>query len=218
MKKIALSFDDGPYNDGLRETAVLLEKLREFNKNKSRKVTVSFFVQGYNIEKNRGLFQEIIKDGHEIGNHAYHQDSWWKKGKSVLENTAVEAVVKNHKILLNSGINCTMFRPPTGRWSAAVWAEIKKQIKTPYYLAGWDEHPETGDAATQKAKFELLLKDISNTDPKVYLLHERRGKGVNTIDDSMNFIAKAYEKVDFVRSSELINNDYRTDKLTFLGK
>ena len=59
---IALTFDDGPQSPYTNE---LLSVLRE----KGAKAT--FFVIGRQLEKFPALGEQIVKEGHELGNHSY---------------------------------------------------------------------------------------------------------------------------------------------------
>ena len=77
-KKIYLTFDDGPIPE---VTPWVLEQLRKF----SAKAT--FFCIGENIQKYPGLFQQIISEGHAIGNHTQNHLNGWR--------IPVEEYVKN---------------------------------------------------------------------------------------------------------------------------
>lgn len=61
-KKVALTFDDGP--DG-SWTSLILDTLR------SRHVPATFFVIGRNVERHIPLMRQIVREGHEFGNHTY---------------------------------------------------------------------------------------------------------------------------------------------------
>jgi peptidoglycan/xylan/chitin deacetylase (PgdA/CDA1 family) len=67
-KSIYLTFDDGPRN----ETAGILALLKELN------VKATFFLTGSNAEainggipKQKELFNQIVNDGHQVGNHCF---------------------------------------------------------------------------------------------------------------------------------------------------
>ncbi|MDR0459371.1 MAG: polysaccharide deacetylase family protein [Coriobacteriales bacterium] len=93
----ALTFDDGP----MESTRVLLDGLRE------RGVQVTFFVVGNMAEGKPDILQQMLTDGHEIGNHTYnHQGS-----PDVLENqlSRTDEIVRNA-----TGFTPTMMRPPGG--------------------------------------------------------------------------------------------------------
>jgi peptidoglycan/xylan/chitin deacetylase (PgdA/CDA1 family) len=61
-KKIALTFDDGPGNNF---TSEILRILKRYN------VKATFFVVGKRAKKHPALCRQMLRDGHEIGNHTY---------------------------------------------------------------------------------------------------------------------------------------------------
>ena len=66
VKKIALTFDDGPHPV---YTPVLLDGLAK------REVKVTFFITGENAEACPELIKRMQEEGHLIGNHTYsHPD------------------------------------------------------------------------------------------------------------------------------------------------
>ena len=62
-RSVYLTFDDGPIPES---TPFLLETLRRYG------VKATFFVVGENVQKHPDLIQQIIDDGHKVGNHTYH--------------------------------------------------------------------------------------------------------------------------------------------------
>ena len=62
VKKLALTFDDGPDPEW---TPQILDIL------KAEHVPATFFVIGANMEAHPGLVQRILREGHEVGNHTY---------------------------------------------------------------------------------------------------------------------------------------------------
>ena len=60
---VYLTFDDGPIPES---TPVLLETLRRYG------VKATFFVVGENVQKHPELLQQIVEEGHQVGNHTYH--------------------------------------------------------------------------------------------------------------------------------------------------
>jgi peptidoglycan/xylan/chitin deacetylase (PgdA/CDA1 family) len=68
QKDIFLTFDDGPI-PGV--TPWVLETLKEFQ---SR---ATFFCVGDNVRKYPDIFQNIIDDGHTVGNHSLNNLSGW---------------------------------------------------------------------------------------------------------------------------------------------
>ncbi|HET7084347.1 MAG TPA: glycosyltransferase [Rhizomicrobium sp.] len=61
-KKLALTFDDGPDAEWTPQILAIL---------KAKKVPAAFFMIGSAMEAHPGLVQQVLADGHEIGNHTY---------------------------------------------------------------------------------------------------------------------------------------------------
>ena len=59
-KVIYLTFDDGPIPES---TPFILDTLREHG------VKATFFMVGDNVHKYPHLFQQIVAEGHQLGNH-----------------------------------------------------------------------------------------------------------------------------------------------------
>lgn len=103
IKKIALTFDDGPSV----YTEALLEGLEE------RQIKATFFVIGKNAEKYPEIVEREAKDGHLIGNHTYNHVQITK----LSEKDAREEIVKTNEILENLiQQRIEYVRPPFGIW------------------------------------------------------------------------------------------------------
>ncbi|MCE7993103.1 MAG: polysaccharide deacetylase family protein [Roseivirga sp.] len=100
-KVIYLTFDDGPIPN---LTPWVLDVLREFN------AKATFFCVGENVQKHPEIFQQIIEEGHAVGNHTFnHLNGWKTPDIDYLRNTlrADEEIRKYTKT--------DLFRPPYGR-------------------------------------------------------------------------------------------------------
>jgi len=62
-KYVALTFDDGPHP---------LYTLRVLDVLYEHQAPSTFFISGKNISNNRRLVEQMVSDGHELGNHTYH--------------------------------------------------------------------------------------------------------------------------------------------------
>jgi peptidoglycan/xylan/chitin deacetylase (PgdA/CDA1 family) len=216
MKKIALTFDDGPYFDSLNNgnnTQIVLDEIDKINNelsSENKKIFVTFFVQGIHTNKSVSSLSGISNSGHEIGNHAWAHDDWTRNRKLFKRNSElVKDVVKTHEAIAraNGDAGLRLFRPPLGHFNDGLWQEIKKALPS-YVLAGWDYHPE----ADAKKGFEIIEKSLSNGGQAVYLLHELKAL---TIEKTIGFLKKAIPKiksgeVSFVRASDVISVDKRT--------
>ncbi len=138
-KYIAITFDDGPKAG---TTDVLLEGLRQ------RGVHATFFLIGRQVEENEALVEQMIKDGHLIGNHTYNhvnlaslsvKDAWRELS---LCFDAIAAVEEEPLKTAEDGA-LKLVRPPFGEVSAA----MKAQIGCPMILWSVDTRDWTGRQA-----------------------------------------------------------------------
>lgn len=71
-KTIALTFDDGPVPE---QTPWVLDLLDQYG------IKATFFCVGDNVRKHPGIFEEIVRRGHTVGNHTFNhlqliKNSW----------------------------------------------------------------------------------------------------------------------------------------------
>jgi len=110
-KVLYLTFDDGP-TPGV--TDELLDML------KKHKAKATFFCVGKNIENHPDLYQRILEEGHEIGNHTFnHKNGWTSNNLEYLKD--VQKFDKLHK--------SKFFRPPYGRLKPAQIQVLKDRYK-----------------------------------------------------------------------------------------
>jgi len=98
-KVLYLSFDDGPHPAA---TPFALQTLKEFN------AKATFFCLGKNVRDNPAIFEQILKEGHSVGNHSYHHLNGWKSTTRDYVQDIIEA---------GQLIDSHLFRPPYGRMS-----------------------------------------------------------------------------------------------------
>lgn len=112
---ICLTFDDGP--DPMY-TPRILALLKDHG------VKATFFVMGEAVEQYPHLFEQILKDGHAIGNHTYsHRHPWM-----VSSQQAKEEVTRTTEVIKNlSGIKLRWFRPPFGRLRKAMRQQVQSE-------------------------------------------------------------------------------------------
>lgn len=108
-KAIYLTFDDGPIPD---VTEFVLKTLKD------QDVKATFFCIGDNIRKHPQLIQQLLDDGHKVGNHTYnHLKGWKTDDKTYLENfEACQELTKSK-----------LFRPPYGRIKKSQIREIRRR-------------------------------------------------------------------------------------------
>lgn len=111
-----LTFDDGPIPE---VTPWVLKTLDEFD------AKASFFCVGDNVQKNPGLFQEVARHGHAIGNHTHNHLSGWSTPNLTYFNN-----IRHCARLVNSGL----FRPPYGKLKPSQVQFLQRH----YAIIMWD--------------------------------------------------------------------------------
>ena len=96
-KIIYLSFDDGP-NPTI--TPFVLNELKKYN------AKATFFCIGDNVKKFPEIYQQVINEGHAVGNHTMHHINGWNNTDEEYLNDISEA---------KKYISSNLFRPPYGR-------------------------------------------------------------------------------------------------------
>jgi len=128
-KEVFLTFDDGPHPE---ITPWVMDLLKTHN------AKATFFCIGENVEKHPEIFQQIIAEGHTIGNHTYHHLNGWKTETSTYVNNVQKAQqsIKTHgAIRTPSKIKGDLFRPPYGKMTGRQAALLQKQG---YRIVMWD--------------------------------------------------------------------------------
>lgn len=130
-KKIYLTFDDGPTPE---ITDWTLNTLKKFN------AKATFFCIGNNINNHPKIFQNILNDGHTIGNHTQnHMKGWKSKTKDYLKNIEACEFVFKTQIPHTEGNQSTktvnLFRPPYGQITPK---QGKKLLALDYKIIMWD--------------------------------------------------------------------------------
>ena len=113
---VYLTFDDGPIPES---TPFILETLRQYN------AKATFFMVGDNVRRYPELFQQILDEGHQVGNHTYHHLGSFKHWTLTYGIDVQEAnkLIKSH-----------LFRPPHGWMRHAVYWWISRK----YRIIMWD--------------------------------------------------------------------------------
>ena len=131
-KEIYLTFDDGPIPG---PTEFVLDTLKQFN------AKATFFCIGENISKHPRIFQQVIIEGHAVGNHTFNHMKGWgtstEKYVSNVEMCANEMSKKlpslGYQIHQQPGTNF-LFRPPYGR----IRPKQINALKGKYQIVMWD--------------------------------------------------------------------------------
>ncbi|MFI2742064.1 polysaccharide deacetylase family protein [Zhouia sp. PK063] len=160
-KEIYLTFDDGPTPE---VTPWVLQQLQKYN------AKATFFCIGKNVKTNKTLYEQLLNEGHSVGNHTQnHKNGWKVNTNNYFENVHIAEEV----------ITSNLFRPPYGKITPAI---TKKLLQRKYKIIMWDVLSADFDSTISKE--ECLNNVLKNT---------KKGSIV-VFHDSV----KAFKKLEFV--------------------
>ena len=143
---VFLTFDDGP-ESGITE--FVLDELAKY------KFKATFFCRGDNAEKYPELLDQIIKDGHAIGNHTYsHIHSFNCSTKEYCAD-----VDKADRVL-----NTPLFRPPHGSLKLSAWFRLRKDYKIFFWSLN------SGDSDMERYDYERSICTLKSRTKPGYIV------------------------------------------------
>lgn len=158
MKKIAITFDDGPHPVYTQE---LLDGLKE------RGVHATFFVTGEHAELHPDIIKRMKKEGHLIGNHTY---SHIQLGTSNREKFKMELVETNQVIKEITGEEVQYVRPPYGTWDKTFEKELNM------FPVLWTVDPLDWCSGDASCVVQKVLGKAKEND--IILLHDYYGSSI----------------------------------------
>ncbi len=181
VKKVALTFDDGP---DPKVTTQILETLEKYN------AKATFFMLGSRVEYYPDIAKNVKEAGHELGNHTWNHPDLTKAD---LEKVSNEINRTSMIIETVTGTKATAFRPPYG----AVNQKVRSQTNLPVVL--WDV--DTLDWKNRDAN-QLLVKVKEKTkDGSIILMHDIHQATADGLDAVLAYLQS--EGYIFVTVSEL---------------
>lgn len=152
--KIALTFDDGPHP---KLTPVILDILDKYN------IKATFFVVGENVKLYPEAFKEVVRRGHEIGNHSFTHP---------LRNQSAHSMSKQiteceDEIFKHSDIRTKIFRPPGGIYNSDM---IVMANKRGYNTIMWDIDTRDWAKRSPDTIYSNIMSNIMAGD--IILMHD----------------------------------------------
>lgn len=178
-KVIYLTFDDGPVE---KETPWVMNLLNQYQ------IKATFFCVGENADNNQHLIQELLNNGHSVGNHAYNHLPAWKCSRSEYFNNIEKA---------RPYIPGNLFRPPHGQLYPWYMKELKSRFSK---VVMWDVLSMDYDKRLSK---EQVLSNVTDN---------VRNGSVVVFHDS----AKAWERLNYALPKSLdflLEKGYRFEVL-----
>lgn len=163
-KVIALTFDDGPWE----QTPEVLGILKEMD------VKATFFWVGKNVQTYPEMAKQVVAAGHAIGNHTWdHPTSYMDR-----ETAAKQIDSTNDYIFETAGVRTALFRPPGGalRNGLADYARNRQDV-----VVLWSVDTLDWQATTS---VQMLVSTVLN-DAKpggIVLMHDGGGNRWRTVE------------------------------------
>ncbi|MCA6069649.1 MAG: polysaccharide deacetylase family protein [Endomicrobium sp.] len=190
VKKISLTFDDGPG----KATKQILEILEEKN------VKATFFMLGARVVDDPETAKAVVAAGHEIGNHTYeHINFYAYKDEDKAEKIEKELLQCEEVIKSTLGIQSFLARFPYGYMKSDAIEATKKHN---YYLINWSFGTDWQDMSAEEmhVKYKQTIKNGA-----IFLMHDL-SKNKKVLSFLGTFIDEIKEKgYEIVTVSELLN-------------
>jgi peptidoglycan/xylan/chitin deacetylase (PgdA/CDA1 family) len=160
-QQIYITFDDGP-NAGI--TPKVFDMLSMFEQK------ATFFCVGDNVQRNNGIFKEILHLGHDVGNHTYHHlHGWQYNAQTYMDNVA----------LANMHIASNFFRPPYGKLT---YKQYHSLARKGYQLVMWTLLIGDYDSRLHKEDcLKKLCQNVRNGDIIVFHDQQKSWKNLEYI-------------------------------------
>ena len=185
-KVVALTFDDGPGE----ATRPMLELL------KAKRAKATFFVIGRNAQPDPAVLQQMVLEGHEIGNHSWSHPDLSKGGALATEQLASTNALIGQAI----GEAPCIARPPYGQTGPPLEKVAKAQGML---LINWDIDPKDWTGPGPEAIAERVLAGVKRG--SIVVMHDGGAYGMQTLAALPAIIAKLRKRgFEFVTVHDLL--------------
>jgi peptidoglycan-N-acetylglucosamine deacetylase len=111
---IHLTFDDGPHPVATPTVLAIL---------KARDIRATFFLLGQNVHQYPDLAEQLVAEGHHIGNHSYEHTNLFFKDEQFVE----KEIIRTEEVFMSIlGKQSRYFRPPYGYFNFKILHVVKK--------------------------------------------------------------------------------------------
>lgn len=148
-KVVYLTFDDGPTPDVTSQVLSILS---------AYKAKATFFCLGNRVEKFPELYQSLLDNGHQLGNHTFSHFL----GVNTNNKEYFQDIEKAGEF-----IDSKLFRPPYGKMKLSQYWYLKSKFK----IVLWDVIP--GDYKKDMTAEKLINNVVNNVSPgSIVVLHD----------------------------------------------
>lgn len=184
---ISLTFDDGPHEVYTSEVLGLLKKYN---------FKATFFLIGNKIENHPKLVEEIVSQGHTIGNHTFLHSNNFGFLKT---NEVINDLTKTNKIIESlQGLKMRLYRPAFGVTNPRISIAVKNLKLEPI---GWSVRSLDTTKDSKEIVYSRIIKKIQKGD--IVLLHDTSKKTVEVLEQLLIFLDK--KKWKSITVDQLLN-------------
>lgn len=182
VKKVALTFDDGP--NGLY-TEPLLDGLKE------RGVRATFFVLGSEVERFPELVRRESEEGHLVGVHSYKHVNL----RQLSDEDAMDQVDRTNAAIYDAtGHYASYIRPPFGSWKEDLdYASQMIEVL-------WDVDPNDWATDSSDLVVQRVLENVEEN--SIILLHDASESSVQAAFTIIDALKK--QGYEFVTVEEIL--------------
>lgn len=187
-KIASLTFD---LSWGADNTMKILDILDKYN------VKATFFVVGGWVDDNGELVKEIVKRGHELGNHTNKHPDMDKISK---EQLIQEIMICDSKIMSLTGKGTNLFRFPSGAYNDMAVNTVQS---TGHYAIQWDVDSIDWKEHGPSIEYNRVIKNVKPG--SIILFHNTAKYTPETLPQVIDRLKK--EGYSLVKISDLIYKD-----------
>jgi peptidoglycan-N-acetylglucosamine deacetylase len=152
-RQVAITFDDGPDDPYTLEIAQILDE---------RDAKGTFFMVGKALDRRPDIARQLRADGHLLGNHSYHHDSWRWLDPRYPELERTQRAFRRHL-----GVCPAYYRAPHGQHTPFLAHVVGDHGMT---MVGWDV--SAGDWKTDDARL-VARRVLDDVEPgSIIVLHD----------------------------------------------
>lgn len=172
--EVYLTFDDGPHP---QITPWVLEQLKAYE------AKATFFCIGKNVVQYPDVYQQILAEGHAVGNHTHNHLNGWK--------VPVTDYIANSKEAAKH-IQSPLFRPPYGRIKRKHLPFLKEAVHADIKVIMWDVL--SADFDTSITKEQCAANVLKHTQPGSIIVFHDSEKAFPNLAYALPLVLEEWKK------------------------
>ncbi|WP_411766914.1 polysaccharide deacetylase family protein [Winogradskyella sp. A3E31] len=174
LKKIAITFDDGPHFENTPEILNILN---------SHNAKATFFCIGKHVESYPDILKSIDKNGHSIGNHSYTHSVFIDFNST---KQWISEIKKTDDLIKTiTGSQPKLFRPPYGVTTPHLAMALKQ---TNHKIIGWNKRSYDTLFTNKHFILKRLKKNLKSGD--IILLHDTQKHSLYVLEHLLRYLSE----------------------------